>query len=471
MLLNLITFGSLILAPFHLAHSINEERSLLANDKEVVIRAFSKKEVKRIQQHYTESDEPLRMQLALYQSVKTLRAQPHRHCDFRLIELFQDRLARLNLKPDQDHLEEALKVLRVNHAIDDLFYRLLSEANEDYHALERIAPRKKRRTLIAPKVKKLLATNDLAELYEDFQEWPDETTTCAYSAYYRLKKSVRNGDDEPSKKTRHLEALNRRALREEIIDLETFNKLEYLRTKSKVNKRRIWLSDYFHTTFNAKNKLIPLSYEYTPVDLDDENDFASKKLRRFSKLTRRELLYRKYDATQMIMLAQVIQKAARRMGVDPDTESLGSYITKEYSVLQSNGERKTYVERIDLDPQSQFNLARRMMRKDIIDLQMMDSFTGLKITYSDVVMAAFETGYVSFEDLEHVLAYDDLWNPQKTKFERVSGFIFRLTGYGTFLLPTPWNITASIALGIVEGLVDNKNRTGANNDNPGTIIN
>ena len=66
---------------------------------------------------------------------------------------------------------------------------------------------------------------------------------------------------------------------------------------------------------------------------------------------------------------------------------------------------------IELDPQSQYNLARRLMRKDIIDLQRMDSFKKTKIFYEDVVMASFEAAYISFEASDFVVWYDDRWYP------------------------------------------------------------
>lgn len=220
----------------------------------------------------------------------------------------------------------------------------------------------------------------------------------------------------------------------------------------------------------AKNQMIPLKRTYKPIKLEDEDKFASERMKRFSKLTRRKLLYRKYDETQIIILAQIMQKASRRMGVDLDTESGTPYISQEFSVLQPNGERRTYVEKFDLDPQSQFNLARRLLRKDMLEAQMMDTFNGLKITYEDLVMAAFETGYITIEDISLVVRYDDLWNPETSKFERVSGFVFKIAGYTTFFLPPPWNIIGTIAIGVVEGIVEKKNSTGVENDNPATFI-
>ena len=158
------------------------------------------------------------------------------------------------------------------------------------------------------------------------------------------------------------------------------------------------------------------------------------------------------------------------MGSDPDTESKAPIITQEFSVLTPNGERETYVESFELDAQSQYNLARRLLRKDMTETQMMDLFSKVQITHEDIVMAGLETGYISLGDLEYVVAYDDLWNPSVSKFEKVTGFIFRIAGYSSFFLPPPWNITATIVLGIAEGIVNNKNKTGVDNDNPATFI-
>jgi hypothetical protein len=264
--------------------------------------------------------------------------------------------------------------------------------------------------------------------------------------------------------------LSDKALKEKVIDLATFNKLEYLRTKSTVNKRNYWLADYFKIIFNAKNKMRPIKATYAVKNIEDESDYSSERIKRFSKLTRRKLLYKKYDETQIILLSQVLQKASRRMGVDPDTQSSAPVISQEFQILNELGTRDTYVERIELDPQSQYNLARRLLRKDMTELQMMEIFIGLKITHEDVVMAALETGYISLEDIEYVVKYDDLWNPHKSSFEKIVGFVGTIAGVSTIFLPPPWNITASIAVGIIEGLVLSKNKNGAENDNPSTFI-
>jgi hypothetical protein len=102
---------------------------------------------------------------------------------------------------------------------------------------------------------------------------------------------------------------------------------------------------------------------------------------------------------------------------------------------------------------------------------MMDNFTGLKITFDDVVMAAYETGYISIDDINYVVKYDDLWNPQMSKYQKYKGFIVRVAGYSTFFLPPPWNIIATIAIGVTDSVIDNRYfQDGAENDNAATFI-
>ena len=110
------------------------------------------------------------------------------------------------------------------------------------------------------------------------------------------------------------------------------------------------------------------------------------------------------------------------------------------------------------------------MRKDIHDIQQMDIFIGKRIFYDEIVMAAFETGYVTIEDLKYVVQYDDLWNPSETKFEKVVGYIRSILGVATFFVPPPFNVGASLALTIADGLIDNATRKGVDNDNPATFI-
>jgi hypothetical protein len=441
----------------------------LRNDKEVLIRSIKKNERIKIAEKFSNQTENSRITKVFYQTIKQFLELEDKQCELRLIDLIKQNFGTAQIDSSEQGLQDAFKMFRVTNAIDDIFYGILTSINRDYANLGVLKlDHKGLRQLF--KHKKLIEKNDVKELFSGFSEWPDESSRCIYKEYVFVKSHVKNKKSKPSQSDKHLRVLTRKAFDEKVIDLATFNKLEYLRTKSTVNERNFWLEDYFKIIFNAKNKMRPIKATYDVKNLEDESDYSNERIKRFSRITRRKLLYNKYNETQIILLSQVLQKASRRMGVDPDTESMAPIITQEFHILNESGTRETYVEKTELDPQSQYNLARRLLRKDMTELQMMETFIGLKITHEDVVMAAFETGYITFEDIEFVVKYDDLWNPHKSDFEKIVGFVGTIAGVSSIFLPPPWNITASIAIGIIEGLVLSTRKNGAENDNPSTFI-
>ncbi len=441
----------------------------LKNDKEVVVSVFSKKDQKAIQSKFSSTQENKKIASILYTTIQNFLDQDDEQCELRFIDQLKKNFQSAKLDTSEEGLQDLFKMLRVTHAIDDIFYQILTGLHQDQIEFGDLKLDKKRLNL-GLKHKKLVKNNDVKELFSGFTEWPDETSRCVYQEFIFVKNNIKNKDNKFSDKNKFLKQLIKIAYKEKVFDLATFNKLEYLRTKSFVTKRNFWLKDYFKIIFNAKNKMRPIKATYVVKNLEEEDGFTSERIRRFSRMTRRQLLYKKYDETQIILLSQIIQRASRRMGVDPDTVSGRPVISQEFNTLNENGERETYVERIELDPQSQFNLARRLLRKEMVETQMMETFIGLEITYEDLVAAAFETGYITFEDLEYVVKYDDLWNPNISSFERIIGFTFNVAGIGSIFLPPPWNITATIALGVVEGLILNTRKNGAENDNPATFI-
>ena len=468
--LRFLTFSAAIMfmQSTHAAKYTFGQMLLLQNDKEPMVTAFSKKERQKIIDKYSVPAEVQKHSLIFYSSVQdTLNNNPG-VCEFGLVSTYINKLTASNYPADEKSIEEYLKVLRVDHTIDDILYKIVSDANKDYFALKNLNTSKKLSKIGAPK--KLLDNNDVEDLFEGLATWPNDRTSCTYQTFAYVKNNIWESQTKKSTSAKDVRDMMGEAYKRDLISLETYHKLLYLNNKADIDKRDLWLRNYLQIVFLAKNKMVPNQKTYTVKNIEDENSFSTEKIRRFSKITRRRNLYRKYDETQIILLSQVLQKASRRMGTDPDTESKTPYITQEFIVRGKNGKKETVVETLKLDPQSQFNLARRRLRKDMVDLQMMDLFNKTTITYEDVVMAALETGYVTLEDMQHVVQYDDLWNPNISRFEKVSGFIFTVAGYSTFFIPAPWNVVATIALGVAEGIVDNKLSTGEDNDNPATFI-
>lgn len=448
---------------------VEPDLSKLKNDKEALISVFGDREIKDIQKRYPSPQERSRISEIFLSTMKTYLRENKSQCDLDFVSRFEKNLLKENLSKSPQLIPDSFKILRMENSIDDILYEILTATFTDLKGLSAL------NTTSTPNASARISqaleeNNKISEIYANFENFPDDSKLCALQEFIYLKGQI---NDETGKKSKEplklMASLNRRAFELNAISLESYHKLEFLRTKSQLEKRYIFLRDYLKIIFHAKNQLLPKKAVYRPLKLEDEDKFSSERVKRFSRLTRRKILYRKYNETQIILLAKVLQKASRRMGTDVDTTSGVPYIMQEFK-YEEDGQERTYVERFNLDPQSQFNLARRLLRKDILDLQMMDLFNNLTVTHQDVVMAAYETGYISVEDINYVVRYDDLWNPETSRFERVSGFVFRVSGYATFFLPPPWNVIGTLALGVVEGLVDQKSKTGAQNDNPATFI-
>lgn len=452
-----------------LAEYAYEDVQVIRNDKEPVIRVFSKRERLRIKAKYADSPISPLITRSFYTTIQDMMNKNSALCELGLVQEFHQKLVEQKLDTHEKSIEEYLKFLRTNNDIDDILYLVTSAAYKDHFKLQKINLKASpSRTLPS---EELLETNDINDLFKNFQTWPDEKNVCSYLEFAYIWGNIKMpGKESKSNRDKAFIQLLTQAHASKLISIETYNKLEYLNNKARLDKRDLALKDYLRTLLLSKNKMQPQNKTYVVRNIEDENGFSSERMKRFSKVTRRRNLYRKYDETQIILLSQILQKASRRMGADPDTRASTPTITQEFWVDTGNGQQDNYVETIELDPQSQYNLARRRLRKDMVDLQMMDIFQKVVITHEDIVSAALETGYITLEDIEYVVKYDDLWNPSFTKYQRMSGFIFNVAGYSTFFLPPPWNIAASIALGVVEGVVDSKLSNGANNDNPATFI-
>lgn len=469
---SLLAYMSVALCVPYVAHAefSYEDVKIIRNDKEPLVRVFSKRERLKVMEKFKDSPEAPVLTRLFYTTVQDMLNKNKALCELGLVQGFEQKLIEEKLATDEKSVEDYLKFLRSNNDIDDVLYLLVEAAYKDHFKIQKLNLKSSPGTTLPSK--ELLEKNDINTFFTNFKSWPDEKDVCSYLEFAYIWGAIKSPEGKISKSKRDkafIQILNE-AYRTKLVSIETYNKLEFLNNKAKLDKRDLALKDYLRIVFTAKNKMQPINKTYEVKNIEDENDFTSERMKRFSNVTRRRNLYRKYDETQIILLSQIMQKASRRMGVDPDTKASIPTISQEFWVDLGNGEQQNYVETIELDPQSQYNLARRLLRKDMTELQMMDIFRNSVITHEDIVLASLETGYITLEDIEFVVKYDDLWNPSISKYQRISGFIFTVAGYSTFFLPPPWNITASIALGVIEGVVDNKLSNGAKNDNPATFI-
>jgi hypothetical protein len=110
-------------------------------------------------------------------------------------------------------------------------------------------------------------------------------------------------------------------------------------------------------------------------------------------------------------------------------------------------------ETVPVSPMGQYYLARRLLRKEMDDLNRSSFFQGAMVTHEDLVAVSLETGLINAEIVDSVLKIDDLWNPETPKWRKIANFGFQITGTATIFLPPPYNIISSIALVFIDGII------------------
>lgn len=385
-----------------------------------------------------------------------------RACDLGLAEILEQKLQSRNISPTQH--KEYLGILRAHNKIDDILYEILQKSLALQNKLELAAqaPVKvdNRLLLFTPKV---LKRNDVSALYAPFKSWPDEDSVCSLGAFYGLRADAANEKGKISK--RELRILNTEAYHQGIISPDIYMKLQVLVDEDALDWP-IYIGGYQDKIADAKNVM-----QYTePLPLEDDMErFASEYVKRRKKLTRRKSLYYKYNATQIVMLAQVLERASMRMGLDPDVETSTPEIVTNY-VMRRDGSQSSFTETYELSPAEQFEFARKRLRMDILELGASKTFAGKEIVYEDIIMAALETGYISHHDIEYVIKYDDIWNPDISPWDKFKKYAFSIAGTAAFYLPPPWNVVGAVGMVFINTKLSSK-KGHEGHENPANIFN
>jgi hypothetical protein len=284
-----------------------------------------------------------------------------------------------------------------------------------------------------------------------FQKWPDEISSCSVGRFFRLSASLtwKNKRQRDSL----LNKLNYLALEQKIISLETYNKLEII----KAHKAIDWTVNvfkYLDIVSNAKDKLSP-----TGKPEVDPSEYSTKYADRKAKLTHRGRLYKNFDSTQVMMLADIILKTSKRMDAH--------YVAINFQYEdRPDSEVETYV----LSPMERYRLSIKLLRKDMGEVMRSDLFKNSPVAYEDLVAAAYETGLIRSEELGLILKFEEFWNPKDPKWKIYANFAFSILGTAAIYLPPPWNIVGAIALIVTQVQINKKQKKANPDDNWNVVI-
>lgn len=439
-------------ALFALTDAMAFDVRLLANNKEAYSRELSQNDMHDsviwAKQHKLGADLKARALQALQQTFNEME-RIDTNCELGLVARLQLDARNLGIIKNNSEVMDLIVYLRSQDMIDDILFRLLRDsANISSDFLQ--AGNGIRSSRPMNLYTRQNSGVDLEKIYAPFKKFPDDVTSCAFDALWNLQSNItyKSSKDRDSQ----LAKLNYMAMSHGVIDTVTFNKIETMR-KMKVLEMPIFFKRYADVVNNAKDKLTK------NPELKSLNDFSVEYVSRRDKLTQRGNLYRTYDSTQIMMLAQIIEKTAKRM------DAKQAHLYWQYTD-DPNGEHEIYV----LSPMEQYRAAIKMLRKDMAEVMRSDAFRGTGLEYEHLIAAAYEAGFIKSEELDYVLKFEELWNPKQPKWKVYANFAFSLAGTASFYLPPPWNIIGAIGLVLTQSRVINNDQQPDPDDNWNVII-
>ena len=362
-------------------------------------------------------------------------------CDFALLETFKAQLGKAGIDNSVGVLSDYLLILRINNLVDDYFYEILMREINVAIKADQVLSSKVRTTRFSEPV--------IGELLAPMQTWPNNKDYCVLDMWGSFSSAVEK--ELPRKMSQVL----KRGVQDNLISSQVYANLEALRT-SDVAGWPIYMSRYMDILKFAKNKLVDVrkdillqardtGYEESISELSkNSKHFLEKSLQRRKSLTRKEYLYQRYNSTQVMLIAEVMLNAIKRMEAEK-VSILWELNTKE---------NESYV----LAPMEQYRLSLKMLYKDMKTLANNKAMNGMSPSFEDVVMASLETGLITTNELDAILGFDDFWNPKVPKWQAITNVVFQAGGMAAFFAPAPFNIVAAVGVVVSQTLVNKKTK-------------
>jgi hypothetical protein len=341
------------------AKAVAFDMDVLKNTKEAYSVHLSKKERKKLNR-YPDIPGALTRQTLLLKHVLTLSESENKFCDLDIAKKY----IALSQWKERKHMLYELKVYRNENEIDDLFFGLMKRAINIQFKLKKInnseilnEPIEINKTFSSKVDQEALenALNAVENFYKKDSQCIDEN--WKYLSYYTMK--AYNVDKYKNRLERKVIRL---AFSEGRITRGQRDKLLKL-SKIGINEWQLNLKKYVQISREIKNVL---SHKRDEFNLESGEKFNSRHFKNLKHISRRMELYKKYSPDQIIMLGKLFSKMNIRLGVEDYQRDSRLDLTYSYTDMRSN---ETILENYVLSPMDQYNWARRMLRKEMDDLQ------------------------------------------------------------------------------------------------------
>lgn len=326
----------------------------------------------------------------------------------------------LNLKQVEGPINITLKSMRFKNKIDDpILDILIKQSNISYK--KTLPPLK----LTLKKIK------NKAEIIKSFQDYlkKEKRQECLADNYISFVNSLKKINSDITNK--YLKRVNYLALRKKIISKHQFKQIESAR-QAKLHEWPLTIKTYLKKKGNLRKQF--------PVNLNEFSHFVSEKNKTTKKLkmSHRQKLYQHYTYYQIALMGNIIQKMRKRLDA----------VSMNINILYASDED---LEVITLDPMERFHFVLKVLRKEKSALATSHFFAGKTPSYIDIITAAYEINLVPAEEVEEVANLEEIWNPTKTKWEKISFWIRTFIPVATVVIPQPYGFLGVLAMVVLEG--------------------
>jgi hypothetical protein len=313
-----------------------------------------------------------------------------------------------------EELENILKALRFNNQIDDIVLDLLLKAVP----LSNYQPSPFALASLSDDEENL-ALNIIKQHVVDIKN----KANCIEDSFRDLAFDLASKNP---KFIKHLKQLFKSAYKNNIISKDTYRTLDNL----KQNKVHLWplsLSEY-------KKSLSTLAKKF-PNRKEEESDFVTVAMKK-EGISLREQLYEKYNYQQIILLSNIISNLKKRL--DASDISI--------DILYENQSKEI----ISLTPMEKFRFILKQLRRELSSLNNGSLLNGKAASYTDLIVASYEVGSISSDEISKLASLQEIWNPSKTTKEKVFYWVKTFGGTATVLLPPPYGFISVMALMFID---------------------
>lgn len=270
--------------------------------------------------------------------------------------------------------------------------------------------------------------DEIEESYKKFSERLSDGA-CAEDAFIDLARSMWS---KGYNKNGKFKATNSVAKKKGFVTEEEFELLESFR-RAKVHFWKLTLKGY-------SRKLRALRRQVDRYG-NEESLFVTQ-MNKKAKTSYRQYLFENYDYMQILMMGNLLEKMRKRLD-SADISIIIRYADDEQTEV------------IPLEPTERFRFVLKLLRKEMAKLKQSNLFDEERVPYVMVIAAAYEVGAVPGIELDELASLEEIWNPTRTRMDRIMSWARMFGGVASVVIPGPFAFLPVLAVMVVDGLTDN----------------